>query len=369
MSVSRKDAALIEPPRSILMICLPGMGDTILASPSIRALKQTYPDAHITALTMLRGAKAVLDRDPHVDEVLYFNFIGEGVLRSLRFVLGLRKRRFDVSIFGYPSNRLEYNVIALLIGAKVRFGHRYRQFDWPCGNWLHRHSVREHGAVSNIEENVRLAQLVTGGTIEDLRAELHLSDEDLAYGKEWLRERDVEGKTLIGFHPGCNTLKNHAERRWPAERFAALGRVMTEKGIGRVLVFGGPEEAELKQEVVDAVGDGAICVVTDELMQTLGVLAHCHHFVCNDSGLMHCASALGVSTTAIFGPTGPRWLDMPGIDRDVVTLSLPCQPCFCYSPRHLSCIYDDYRCIRDISVEQVAEHLLRRFPVAVDSTE
>ncbi len=345
---------------SVLVFCLAGIGDTLLATPALRALRDGFPHVKITALTMLAGARTILAQCPYIDEVLHFDFQGQGVLPSLKFVFGLRRHRFDASILAYPSNRFEYNVISFLVGARIRIGHRYNHLDVLCGNWLNSVHVKEDDELSNIEENIRLVEFLTGEECPDATVAFDLADDSKKYATQWLAKHDCGNRTLVGFHPGCDTRKNHVKRRWPREHFVALGRILSKEAGARILVFGGSEEDELKRHIVSGIDSDAVSVGTTTLLETCALIAACKHFVSNDSGLMHLAGALGVPTTSIFGPTSPTWLRNPSAPRDELTLGLPCQPCFYYSPRHLRCRYKDYRCLWRLSPSQVASSVLTR---------
>ncbi len=342
--------------RTILAFCLPGIGNTLLCLPAFRALKMAYPECRITAVTMIRGCHDILTRVPEVDEALHFSFLREGVWRSLVFLQGLRRRRFDVSFLGYPSNRPEYNLVQLLTRARLRLGHRYNHWDRIGLNWLNSRTVREDDAVSDLEENLRLVELVTGCRHEDLGVRLVLGAEEEKRATQWLEARELTGGFLIGMHPGSSTLKNHVRRRWPPERFGALGRRLLDAWPkAHLFVFGGPEEAELKQYVARTAGKRALPVDTDSILVTGAILQRCRHFVSNDSGLMHLAGALGIPTTAVFGPTNERWMAMPRSPRHAVTRDIPCRPCFHYSPRPLTCRHGDFRCLTELSEEPVFE--------------
>ena len=346
--------------RSVLVLCLPGIGDTLLTTPAIKTLKLGLPQAKVTVLTMLEGARWVAEHCSYVDEVLHFDFQGESVFRSLKFVFDQRRRRFDASVLAYPSNRLEYNLISFLVGAATRIGHRYNHLDLVCGNWLNNVAIRENDELCNIEENLKMVELLTGEGPHDRSVAFALDKDHKAFARKWLSDRGLENATVVGLHPGCDARKNHARRRWPPNRFAELGRVLAKEARARILVFGGPEEEELKTQVVAGIGSDAFCVDTPGLLEACALLETCGHFVTNDSGLMHFAGALGVPTTAIFGPTNPKWLRNPSAVRDEITLGLPCQPCFYYSPRHLRCRHEDYRCIHEVTVAEVAGNVLRR---------
>jgi len=343
----------------VLFISLAGIGDTLLTLPAMRFLKESKPACQVTCLTMLKGAHAAVAEWGCVDETIHFDFQKAGIVESLKFVWGLRKRKFDVSICTYPGNRLEYNAISWLIGANERIGHRYNHMAVRCGNWLHTRRVIEDDKASNIEENLRLVSLIVDGGVPNLPLRVEPGAQHAAFAQAWLDEHGLNGALLVGFHAGCDTRKNHEKRRWPVENFVALGRTLVEQAGARVLLFGGPEEAGLKADIVRGIGAGALSVDSGGMLEAAAIIARCTHFVTNDSGLMHLASALGVPTTVIYGPTNWLWLRNPACERNEVRVGLDCQPCFYYSPRHLKCKYGDFRCIHRLTPDIVAPVVLR----------
>jgi len=347
--------------KSILIFCLPGIGDSLLATPAWRALKAAYPQAHVTAITMFPSAAAILRRCPFIDEVENYDFMNTKVVPALQYIWKLRRRRFDVTILTYPANRLEYNIVARLIGSPIRIGHRYNHVDFVCGNWLNTHTIREDDGLTNIEENLRLIELLTHRRCDDHRLAFHLDPEHTAYAEQWLTERNLNDRLLIGMHAGGSTAKNHINKRYRPESFAEVGRLLTQQSDATILLFGGSEEDALKTQIVEAIGPRAISVQTPNMLTTCAVMARCRHFISNDSALLHIAGALDIPTTAVFGPTNPTWVRIPTAQRTEVTLGLPCQPCFYYSPRHLACrTYGDFRCLRDLPPQKVAQTVMQQ---------
>lgn len=339
-------------PRSILVFCLAGIGDTIMATPTLHALKRSFPRARLAAITMLAGARDVLGQHPDLDELLHFDFLKEGIWNSLRFMHKLRQREFDVAIATYPSNRLEYSLLLWLTGATKKVGHRYHNLDLLCGNFLKNLALLEDNALTNIEENLALVRLLGGNSAPSTPPQVFLNETHREFARVWLDDHGVGDKRLIGFHPGGDTKKNHVKKRWPTEKFTALGKALTADDEITILLFGGPGEEEVMNEIASSLGNKAVSVATETFSQTCALLERCTHFVSNDSGLMHAAGALGVPTTAIFGPTNPVWAKNPWAKRTEVSRGLSCQPCFYYSPRHLCCQFGDFRCIAGISVEE-----------------
>jgi heptosyltransferase-2 len=108
----------------ILVIALSGIGDALMFTPALEVLKKHSPDSEIDALVMYRGSEEIFDANPNISKVIYFNFINEGALNSLKFLKSLRKN-YDSSISVYPANRKEYNLINFFVGAKKRAGVKY----------------------------------------------------------------------------------------------------------------------------------------------------------------------------------------------------------------------------------------------------
>lgn len=337
----------------VMVLCLAGVGDTLMTLPALDALHKALPKARITVIAMLEGAWEVLCGHAAINELIHFDFQRAGAWRSLQFLQRMRRRRPLVALLSYPSNRLEYNLILWLLGAQWRIGHHYRNLNMACGNRLKNRTLLEEDHLSNIEENLRLVALLTGQHFPTAAPQIFLETAHQQFALRWLKTNGLSKRRLIGFHPGCDTRKNHARRRWPVENFISLGRQILAEQDAILLVFGGPTETTIKTAIAEALGPQCHVVSTQQLRDTAALIRHCAHFVSNDSGLMHLAGALGVPTTAIFGPTSALWLRSPGSVRNEVSLGLPCQPCFYYSPRHLNCKFGDYRCINGIDTNMV----------------
>ncbi len=339
--------------RKIIVISLAGIGNTLLFTPALRMLRKGFPSAHISALVMFKGAQEILEGNPHLNEIIHWNFIKEGPFRSLRFLSQLRSHKYDISINVYPANRREYNLISFLIGAKLRLAHRYEHRDSSSLGFFNNRRVGESNDRHDVEENVRLLGLlgVEVGSPQEL--EIFLTEEERRFAQDWLMKRDLEGDLKVGFHAGSARFKNQAQRRWPKEKFIRLGKILAQKYNAKILIFGGPDELQTNQEISDALGRMAYLVREVSVKQTATLMERCNLFVTNDSGLMHIAAALNLPTVAIFGPTNPVWVHPWKAPYEIVRKDLPCSPCFFYSVKPLACRYGDFRCIRSIDVEDV----------------
>lgn len=353
----------------ILVITLAGIGNTLLSTPALRLLRETFPEAHIAALVMFRGAREILETNPCVDEVVYWDFLNRNLIESLRSVLRLRKRGYDISLNAYPANRIEYNFISFLIGAKKRLGHRYDHQDILNFNFLNNRTIHENNDRHDIEENIALTQLLGCKEYEGQVAEIWLTEADKKSTEEWLSERSLESGPLIGFHPGTARFKNQERRRWAKEKFAQLGDILSKRYKARTLIFGGPDEIQLAQEILGLMKCKGYLVKGTTLRQSAALIERCDLFVSNDSGLMHIAAALKVPVVAIFGPTNPVWVRPYSTKYVIVRRGLSCSPCFFYSPQPLSCRRGDFACIDQINVEDVLNGVTRLMKSADSATQ
>jgi heptosyltransferase-2 len=306
---------------------------------------------------MFKGVKDMYDRNPNFNNVYYSDFLNQSAVKSLMFVLKLRKK-YDASVNIYPSNRKEYNLINYFIGAKKRAGVKYLRRNGTELGILNNVRITEDDSLHNVQENIKLVEkLFSKKFNEEPPLNFPLTNEDLTFADGYLKELNIiEGDLVIGFHPGCATLKNHIKRRWEPEKFIELGKRLIQQNNAKLLIFGGPEEDELKQSIRTGINSPDVySVKTNNLPESVAVLKRCNLFVSNDSSMMHIASAVNKKVVAIIGPTNSNYIHPWKTEHKIVTLNLDCAPCFIYSPRPLICFRDDFKfkCIKELNVDMV----------------
>ena len=341
----------------ILVNALSGIGDALMFTPSLKLLKEAYPDSEIHALVMFKAVKDFYERNLNISKVYYFDFLIEGFIKSLKFVFSLRSK-YDISINVYPSNRKEYNVINFLIGAKQRTGVKYLRKDFQNFGWLNNLRFLEDDSFHNVQTNLKLCEKLSDHKLKDESPlDFPLIKTDYDFSSSFQKEKNISNEDLvIGFHPGSAILKNQAKRRWEPQKFAELGSKLIENNKAKILLFGGPNEDELKESIVKQITlPNAYTVSSHNLTESAAVMKRCNVFVTNDSSLMHIASALQLKIVAIIGPTNPAYIHPWKSEHKIVSLNLDCAPCFVYSPRPLICSRDDvkFKCIKELDVERV----------------
>lgn len=342
---------------NIVVISLAGIGNTLLATPAIELLRKRSPEAQITLLVSDKVYGEVVEGSPYVDEILVFERkdIIKKLIEKLRFILMLRKRRFDVSITGFPSNRMDYNLFAFLIGAKRRITHKYRVGRFSTLSFLQNVKVPAIYGKHDVEQNLGLLRPLGINPLDgNGNLIMWVTDTDKEHAREFLLKNNIaEDEIVIGMHPGSG---GQIAKRWAKEKFADLGDALCKKYSARVLLFGGPDEAALKQDIFTLMKNKPI-LVQGTLKETAAVISRCNLFISNDSGLMHIATVMGVPTIAIFGPTDPQRTRPWGEKNTIVAKEMPCSPCLKYpffnTNSSIEC--QEAKCLSQITVDDVIQ--------------
>lgn len=271
-----------ETPKSILVVQLRRLGDVILTTPALEALKKRYPGAKLDFLVEKPGAEAVAGH-PAIDEVLVYD--AEGALGALSWALKVRARKYDwvIDFLANPRTAL----LTALSGAKVKAGPAHVRRSWAYDHKM----VQSPLAVYAGLEKVRWLKDL-GVTPEDAPVLPRL----------FVAERPARVGNVIGLVPPSRQVT----RRWPAESYARLGRLLRDKHGARLKVFWGPGEKALAEEVARGIGAGASVIPETRTIAELGrELAECRLVVTNCNGPKHVAVALGVPTVTIHGSSDP----------------------------------------------------------------
>ncbi len=343
----------------ILVIALSGLGDALMFTPAALVLRRQFPEATIDALVMFKGARQIYERTGLFNNVIYHDFLHHSKFGSLRLTRFMRGK-YDHSLCIYPSNRKEYNLIQFLIGAEIRGAVEYLRRDTREMGFLNNRRIIEDDSKHCVEENVALCENMfdfKADAIPDLL--FPLNTDDKSFAQSFIESNGIAGNSpIVGFHPGTATFKNQVKRRWEPAKFAELGRRLANKLGAKVLVFGGPDETELKNGIASMAGSPDVMAVdAPGIPETAALIARCDIFVTNDSSLMHIASAMKRKTIAIIGPTNLNYIHPWHTEYEVASLNLECSPCFIYSPRPLKCFRSDvkFKCIKELTVDLVYE--------------
>jgi ADP-heptose:LPS heptosyltransferase len=304
----------------LLVISLAGIGDTLMATPLIRALRQAHPEAEIEALVLWPGSAQLLAGNPFLSTVHQQNLLSAPRLQSLRFLFRLRQRRYDASFNCHPQGRREYRLVTRLIGALRRLSHTYENESW-VDRWLVTDTLPQDYAVPCAVNSLRLLGLLGWPLPGPPPAyDLFLTDAEDAWARQWLQTQGLQDQLWFGVHVGSGGTKNLALRRWPETRWRELFLLLqAERPDLPVVAFGGPGEAEVHARLATAV-PAVRFPAFPSLRHAAALLRHARGFLSVDTAFMHLAAAVRVPhqfvlETPTFNPSveplRPDWIRIP----------------------------------------------------------
>lgn len=304
-----------ESVRRILVIELWLLGDVVLMTPMLRALRERFPGAEITVLAKPH-AEELLRESGLADKIITFDFpwtakadkykpsrYDRRLVRDL--IRRLRGENFDLAIDGRMDARS--SALAYATGAPTRIG-----YDFGGGGFLLTHALRaspddHHRA----HDWLKLLEPLDDGRWNDgapttaaelgkrYAPRLTVSLAERADAERRLRSFGIQdGELIVGIHPGAS----RPQGRWPLEHFAWVAESLTSRYAARCIIFLDPaghgESMPLRSEAY---------FVRASLREMMALMTCCDVFICNDSGPMHIADALGVPVVGIFTTGNPVW--------------------------------------------------------------
>lgn len=333
-------------PPSILLVRFGAIGDVLLLTPLLRALRQRHPEATITVLTKAPFAP-LLSHNPRVTEVIGW----EPATGLAAVAKELRARGF--------SHRLDLHGSLRSRALRFRVGGRWTGYP--------KHRTARTILIRTKRDVYRDRRPVTERYFDAARdlqvvpdqgsLELFLPRPTVDAARGFLAERGFAlGRQLIAIGPGAA----HFTKRWPIHHWIALARRLVENG-NDVVVVGGTAETGLGDGIAEAVGAGAASAAgTFDLPGTAAVLKHARALVAGDTGVMHLATAVGTPVVALFGPTVEAFGFFPYHAKAIVLQrDLACRPCSAQGGP--ACPLKHHRCLQDLQADEVLE-ALRRLP-------
>lgn len=308
----------------ILVIKLIAIGDAVVALPTLRAIKKSFPKSHLAILITPR-VKEVVEGCPYVDEIIYYDILGEdkGIKGLLKIIGQLRERKFDLVI----ELDLYYRITSLISyfsGIKNRVG-----FDLPGQGkrWLYTLPVHYLVNSHEVEAFLGSAEKIGADISAKELVEIWVGEEDKEYVTNFLAEVGVsEEDLLVGIHPG--TGPSAASRRWSAEKFGKLADWIIQKYGAKVIFTGVPSELELINESIKFMTTKPIVAAgRTNLKQFAEITRRCKLFIVADTGPLHVAAAMKTRVIGIYGPNTPEKWGPYGKGHITIYKTLECSPC------------------------------------------
>ncbi len=336
--------------KNILIIQTAFLGDVILLTPLIRAVKELYPTAQIDVLVVPQS-RDVLTNNPHLREVITFDKRKNKWRAFWQTLFYLRNKKYDLAISPHSSTTTA--LLMFLAGIPVRVGFNR----WHAARYLtHKVPHYDDRGWHKVQKNLHLLSALSDGTFAR-QTELFPSPEDEAWAEDKLAVFTSSQKPIIALAPGSvwNT------KRWPKEHYIALSKKLCEAGYNLVFI-GGPDERTLCAEIIaeshcralNAAGEASI-------LQSAALIDRCELMICNDSGALHIANAMKTDVFAFFGPTVQSIGYFPFCPNDFVfEREMDCRPCGSHGGK--ACSLKHHECMRLITPEEVFKKVREKLP-------
>jgi predicted lipopolysaccharide heptosyltransferase III len=307
--------------RKVLIVRLRSIGDTVLATPSLIALKRFLPNARIDILVE-DWVAPVLENHPHVDNVIALE--RGGFMNRARVARELRAANYDVVYNLHGGTTATF--LTRATGARHRVGFKSYQY-----GQLHNHQAPsplllwQQQKTHSVEQQLALLGW-TGVPVTDRpRTSLGISPKAAETVDRLLEQAKLGGQNIALIHPAAA----FATKQWAVEKFARVVEFLAERGITSVAIAAPNEQALLEELRLEAFT--RVVTLALSLPEVTALAARSRLFVGNDSGIAHIASAVGTPSVVVFGSSNiAHWRPWNSGPAEVVFEEMPCQPCHGY---------------------------------------
>jgi ADP-heptose:LPS heptosyltransferase len=292
-------------PGKILVIDFGQLGDVILSLPALTAIARKFPEAKIS-IVVGSACVEILNMQGMFDEVFPVDRVGllagskvRSSIQILKFAREIRQKKFDfvIDLHSLP----ETNLLGFISGAKTRlFANRESRSLDLLSNFRPKPPKEDKSLHLT---DYYLAVLKPLG-IDQARRAVNITPgtEDLAFARDLLTRHGLLSKKIIGICPGAG----HPSRRWPLEKYCNLAKMLSGQGELGVVVFLGPEELTMMDEIEGMLPDEVAVVNGLTMSQLAAVFSLVSLIVGNDTGTMHVANAVGAPVVVLLNEVSPE---------------------------------------------------------------
>jgi ADP-heptose:LPS heptosyltransferase len=310
----------------ILFFRIGAIGDVLLTTPAVRAVRNRYPDAEIHYMAG-KSAARILRNNPDIDRVIVFNERFNGLIRLFRVIFmapEIKKSlapEYDMFIDFESSYYSAY--ISMAVTTRNKIGFLITQKRRKIFNGLY--STRVVYDVKNeylVNRHLCLAYAAGAERPESLRPVLRLSNEELTLAGNYYKDVAADEK-LPGVHFCISG--TWRTKRWPIGYWIRLAELLSEKF--SIFITWGPGDEKDVQQFVDKNISNTHIIPQVELRQLAAIISYGRILVSGDNGVRHIANALGLKTVGIFGPTNDKAWAYEDAENLVLVSDIDCRPC------------------------------------------
>jgi len=346
------------------------IGDAVLTTPAVKAVRKAFPDANISLLVKPRVAE-IFKGNPDINEIILYEDRFNSITGKLKLARILKSRGFNKAIL--LQNAFDAAFVAWLSGIPERIGYRRdwrrllltkpvpvypvrKQSQGFFSRGVEKNPLKQHHVyyyLNLLKESLNIFP-------EEVETYIYLEEEEIKQAKNLLRQSlSLNSKShIVGINPGATY---GSAKRWMPERFAKLIQKIVSKLDAEVIIFGDKAEIEIANEILSHFPSQPPRLLNlagkTGLRQLIALIHECDALITNDSGPMHIASALLVPVVAIFGSTDRAATGPFGEGHNVVSKDIPCSPCL-----KSECPEGHLNCMKEITEEDVFGTLQKTLP-------
>lgn len=327
----------------ILIIQTAFIGDVILVTPLLRAIRQELPGCQVT-LIVTPETQNIVAENPFIKNLWIYDKHNQdkGLKRFIHWVNKIKEEKFEIGLLPHRS----YRSALLMKTAKIpiRIG-----FDRSPAKWTYSHSVTYEFAQHEIIRNLNLLKQFGVTNLGLIQPEIFPSEKDVSFVDELLAANTSSSKPkMVALAPGSIWFT----KRWPEHHFTKLANLFLDSGFD-VCLLGGQKDVQLGDYIQEkSVKSIKNFINRLTIRQSAELLRRCLLLVCNDSAPTHIGSAADVPTVTIFGSTVPEFGFGPAASKyKIMEKELSCRPCTDHGRK--KCPIKTLACLKEISPEEI----------------
>lgn len=334
---------------SNILVRMPNwLGDAVMATPLLKDLRRHFPESKLTTMCQ-GGVGTLLHGNPYIDEIFVFTRPNAFSFRQEErdLIERIRQGKYDLGVLVPNSLSSAWYLWRGKVKERIGFSHNIRSFLLTRALPFPKERGKEHQVIT-----YKRLLLSLGIPLSSSFPELFVLEQEREAALELLTQLRVpKGGKIIGINPGA---AYGSAKCWLPDRFRSLITKLIQDPLVTILCFGDRAGASVVHEICQGFSPQVIDLAgKTNLRELMALIEQCTVLVTNDSGPMHIAAALQTPLVALFGSTNPIATG-PYEQGDIIYKHVSCSPCY-----KRTCPID-FKCMKEISVEDVYQTVIRR---------
>lgn len=326
--------------KSILVITQPRVGDAVMSLPFFSIVKKNLPKSKITALTN-SYSKCIYEMVGEIDEIVEYR-TGASIFEKIRIARSLKRNKFDL-VFDLTTDYAFLPALCVfLVNPRYSIG-----YDLYGRGFLFNKRLKPAAQSVHIVDQILEIAVTAGFEAEERVPSLVVDSACKEIAERFLKDNNADQvRMVIGIHPGGH----YQTQRWPEDKFAETADRLLKRYDTAIVLIGGTGEEKIVRRIESFMSSKPLLFINQPLKNLVSIIDRCDILVCNNSGPLHIAAAVGTPTVSTMGPTvAKRWWPR-GENNIVIRKDIPCIGC-----NSGWCRIKTHECMSSITVNDVLE--------------